>query len=90
MDLKNLGAIVGSMSAALFLYDRYHKGRPIASLTTIKGDGDQNRVCIRVTNTTAYDVAIIGGAVRPNIYFLTETLEGSRGLSSRRQGAGDI
>jgi hypothetical protein len=61
MDLKDLGAIVGSMSAALFLYDRYHKGRPIASLTTIKGDGDQNRVCIRVTNTTAYDVAIIGG-----------------------------
>lgn len=75
MDLKDLGAIVGFMSGAFVFYDRYHKGRSIASLTAIKGDGVQNRVCIRVTNTTAYDVAIIEGAVRPNIYFLTETLE---------------
>lgn len=83
MDLKDLGAIVGFLSGAVVIYDRYHKGRPTASLTITNGNGDQHRVCIRITNTTTYDVAIIGAAVRPSVYFLSETLE-VRDLNSRQ------
>ena len=50
------------------------KGRPVASLT-ITEDTGRKLVCIRVSNISPYDVAIIGMKVKPPVYFLTESLE---------------
>src|SRR5229473_3679476 len=74
MDFRDLGAIIGFVSGALVLIDRYYKGRPIVSVSTVDDSG-LTRVCIRITNITPYDIAIIGNYVQPNVYFLSETLE---------------
>ncbi|TWA96994.1 hypothetical protein FBZ96_10645 [Bradyrhizobium stylosanthis] len=71
--------------------DRYHKGRPVVSLTTKTEDG-RTKVCIRIKNTTPYDVAILGNKVtrgwffRPcNVYFLSAG-QGTRALLSAQSG----
>jgi hypothetical protein len=69
--IGEIGGVVGLMSAGIVWMDRYYKGRPVVSLTTQNASG-QTLICIRITNTTPYDVAIIGSNVRPAIYYLTE------------------
>lgn len=72
--LTTLGAIIGFIGGAIVLFDRYYKGRPIASLSTMDDDG-KKRICIRVKNTTAYDIAVLGLEVKPALYFLVENME---------------
>ena len=83
-SIGEIGGIVGLISAGIVWMDRYYKGRPVVSLTT-QNESGQTLVCIRITNTTPYDIAVIGSSVRPPIYYLTEDretkslIEGQRG-----------
>jgi hypothetical protein len=72
--LKSIGAISGLLSGLFLLYDRYAKGRPIASFT-VRQQATRKVACIRVTNIGDHDVAIIDATVTPAVYFLTEDLE---------------
>jgi hypothetical protein len=76
-ELKTIGSIVGLLTGLFVLYDRYAKGRPIASLTIVM-NGSRNLACIRVSNITPYDFAITDTEVSPKTYFLTEDLEINR------------
>jgi hypothetical protein len=84
--LKSLGSFLGLLTAITYFYDRMAKGRPIGSLTLRVKDG-RKLVCIRLSNPSDYDVAIIGTAVKPSIYFLTETME-TRELIEGQTGDG--
>jgi hypothetical protein len=70
---STLGAIVGFVGGGIVLFDRYYKGRPIASLSMMDDEGTR-RICIRIKNTTAYDIAVLDLVVKPAIYHLTEKL----------------
>jgi hypothetical protein len=69
-----LGSTAGLLSGAFLLYDRFAKGRPIASLTVKDDQGIRKLACIRVTNIGDYDIAVIDASVSPKIYFLTEDM----------------
>jgi hypothetical protein len=56
--LSTLGAIVGFIGGGIVLFDRYYKWRPIASLSMMDDEGTR-RICIRIKNTTPYDIAIL-------------------------------
>jgi hypothetical protein len=71
--IKLVGSIVGLLTGIAVFYDRMARGRPIASLTTTTR-GAQNG-CIRISNVSDYDIAIIDATVKPAIYFLTEDME---------------
>jgi hypothetical protein len=71
--IKLVGSIVGLVTGLFVFIDRVLKGRPVASLT-ISEDAGRKLVCIRVTNISPYDVAIIDMEVKPPVYFLTESL----------------
>jgi hypothetical protein len=71
---KTLGSFLGLISFPFLIYDRIMKWRPIASLT-IKMEGSHKVACIRISNITPHDFAIIGASVTPKVYFLTEDFE---------------
>jgi hypothetical protein len=73
IELSTLGAIVGFIGGGIVLFDRYYKGRPIASLSMMDDEGTR-RICIRIKNITAYDIAILNLEVKPPIYHLAENL----------------
>ena len=70
----SIGVLFGWLSGLFLLYDRYAKGRPIASFT-VKDEGTRKLGCIRITNISDYDIAIIDACVKPEVYFLTEDME---------------
>lgn len=72
--LKSLGSFLGIFTTIAFLYDRSVKGRPIGSLTITENSG-RRLVCIRISNPSDYDIAILDATVKPRVYFLTENLE---------------
>lgn len=72
--IKTIGAFVGLLTGIAYFYDRLAKGRPIASLTVTHQD-TRKLVCIRVSNPSSYDIAILTTAVVPAVYSLTEDLE---------------
>lgn len=72
--IKTIGAFVGLVTGAFVFYDRFNKGRPVATLT-FKEEGTRKLACIRVSNPTPYDVMIIDTLVSPSIYFLTDDFE---------------
>jgi hypothetical protein len=78
LEFSTLGAIVGFIGGGVVLFDRYYKGRPIASLSMIDDEGTR-RICIRIKNTTAYDIAILDLVVKPPIYHLAEDM-GTRNI----------
>jgi len=76
IGLSELGGIAGLFGALVVLWDRYYKARPIASLTVKVGEPPTRKlVCVRIKNTTAYDIAILGARNRQDVYFLTEDQE---------------
>lgn len=90
MDIRDVGGIIGTIGGLVVLYDRYYRGRPVASLTTNK-IGDRTTISIRIKNTTAYDVAIMGnkvtrGFLKPcKVYFLTDS-KSTRALLNAQTG----
>lgn len=90
MDIGDVGGIIGTIGGLVVLYDRYYRGRPVASLTTNKS-GDRTTISIRIKNTTAYDVAIMGNKVtrgffKPcKVYFLTDC-KSTRALLNAQAG----
>jgi hypothetical protein len=66
-----VGGMVGLAAGLASFYDRFYKGRPVASVTT-RASSDRTLVLIRIKNTTNYDVVVLGSNERKNIYFLTE------------------
>lgn len=72
--IKTIGSIMGLLSFPFFLYDRYAKWRPVASLT-VKVEGARKVPCIRISNPTPYDIMVLGSAVKPKVYYLTENTE---------------
>jgi hypothetical protein len=86
--IGEVGGVVGLISGMLVFADRYYKGRPVVSLTTTVEAG-QTLVCVRITNTTPYDIAVVGSNVKPPLYSLTENreirtvLEGAKGRVPR-------
>jgi hypothetical protein len=63
-EIKTVGSFVGLLTGVFLIYDRYAKGRPIASLTILM-DGTRKIPCIRISNITPYDFAITDTRVRP-------------------------
>lgn len=66
-----VGGIVGAIGGAASFYDRFYKGRPIASLTTRNSFG-RNLVLVRVKNTTNYDVVVGSTSERRGVYYLSD------------------
>ena len=73
IEFSTLGAIVGFIGGGIVLFDRYYKGRPIASLSTMDDEG-RKCICIRIKNTTVYDIGILDLVVKPPIYHLAENM----------------
>jgi hypothetical protein len=69
--LRDIGGVVGLLGGLVVFYDRFFKNRPVASLT-VREENDQRRVCIRVKNTTNYDIVVVGVRVRPLFYSLVQ------------------
>jgi hypothetical protein len=87
IGLSELGGIVGLIGGLLVFYDRYYKGRPVASLTVnVQGPVGRKLVCVRIKNTTPYDVAILDAKNRQGVYYLTED-EATRSLVAGAMGA---
>ena len=89
--IGEIGGVVGLISAGFVFMDRYYKGRPVVSLTTKLEDG-RTEICIRIKNTTPYDVAIMGNKVtrgwlfrRCNVYFLSDG-QSTRALLNAQSG----
>jgi hypothetical protein len=73
--IKLVGSIVGLLTGIAYFYDRMVKGRPIASLS-IARHGPRKIACVRISNVSNHDVAIIDVTVAPqSVYVLTEDLE---------------
>lgn len=72
--LKTVGSIMGLLSFPFFLYDRYAKWRPVASLT-VRVECSRKVPCIRISNPTPYDIMVLGAAVKPRVYYLTMNTE---------------
>ena len=66
-----IGGVVGMIGGAASFYDRFYKGRPIASLTTRNSSG-RMLVLVRVKNTTSYDIVVQSTFERRGVYFLAE------------------
>jgi hypothetical protein len=66
-----VGGIIGLIGGMASFYDRFYKGRPVASLTTRNSYG-RNLVLVRIKNTTNYDVVVTGTTERRGIYYLAE------------------
>jgi hypothetical protein len=64
--IKTLGSFVGLLTGLVVFYDRLVKGRPIASLTTTHN----GRACIRISNPSSYDIAVLAAKVLPPVYSL--------------------
>ena len=69
-----VGGIVGLAGGLASFYDRFYKGRPVASLATDDNNGVEH-VPLRITNTTSYDVMINGAGEKRGIYFLAESAD---------------
>jgi hypothetical protein len=63
-----------SASAIVYFFDRIAKGRPIASLT-ITRKNERKLACIRISNPSSYDIAVLGADVFPGVYSLAEDAE---------------
>ena len=73
--IKTVGSFIGLLTGVAYFYDRIAKGRPIASLTITK-DGSRKLACIRISNPSSYDIAVLDALVSPSdVYFLVEDLE---------------
>jgi hypothetical protein len=83
-EIKTIGSLVGLITGIVVFYDRIVKARPIASLT-ITTDGSRKSACIRLTNVSPYDIAVVDIQVTPPVYFLTEDL-GVRNLIEAAAG----
>ena len=60
-----------AIPVAVSFYDRFYKGRPIASLTTRNSSG-RTLVLVRVKNTSSYDIVVQSTFERRGFYFLPE------------------
>ena len=69
--VKSVGAFVGLITGAFYFYDRFAKGRPIASLT-ISIENNRPSPRIRISNASAYDIAVLDITTHPSIYLLAE------------------
>jgi hypothetical protein len=76
-EIKLIGSIVGLLTGVLYFYDRFVKGRPVASLTISREKGLLS-LRIRISNASSYDVAIVGVTAHPKVYLLAEQ-EGAEG-----------
>jgi hypothetical protein len=72
--ITTFGAIVGLLTGIFVFFDRVLKGRPVSSLTIREDDG-RKFVCVRISNISPYDVAILGVDVSPKTYFATDSME---------------
>ena len=72
--LKEIGAFVGLLTGVFVFYDRYARGRPVASLSFEK-ETQRTRVILRVSNAGPYDAAILGVSCSPDIYRLAADTE---------------
>src|SRR3954471_5072047 len=89
ISISTIGGVIGLISGLFVLFDRFYKGRPVILLTVREIENSPRKlVCIRIKNTTAYDIAILGARNRQGIYFLTENedvhslMEGASGKSN--------
>ncbi|WP_316228697.1 hypothetical protein [Bradyrhizobium sp. SZCCHNR1045] len=69
-----VGGIVGMIGGLVSLRDRFAKGRPTGSLTTIL-HGGRELLAVRIKNTTEHDIIVIGATERRGVYFLAEDFE---------------
>jgi len=68
---KSIGAL-GELFAKIFAL--VVKGQPTASFT-VRDEGTRKLGCIRITNNSDHDIAILDACAKPEVYFLTENME---------------
>ncbi len=71
--VKTLGSFVGLLTGVVFFYDRLAKGRPVAYLSF--KDNEDRSAYLSVENPSTYGIAILGIAVRPEVFGIAEDLE---------------
>jgi hypothetical protein len=72
--IKLIGSIVGLLTGIFTVYDRYVRGRPIASLSFGR-DGTKNYARLRVGSGGPHEVVIHKIACSPDVYRLSEDME---------------
>jgi hypothetical protein len=72
--VKTIGAFVGLLTGITYFYDRMAKGRPVASLSVTEKEGGK-LVCIRISNPSSYDIAILSVTLNTPVFYLIEDLE---------------
>jgi hypothetical protein len=71
--IKTLGSFVGLLTGAVFFYDRFAKGRPIAYLSF--KDDENKSAFLRIENPGTSGIAVFDIGVSPDVFGLAEDLE---------------
>jgi hypothetical protein len=72
--VKSIGSIVGLLTGIFLIFDRYMRGRPIATLSFPVELGKAS-ARIRIKNVGNHDVAILGVSVSGDVYGFANDLE---------------
>jgi hypothetical protein len=68
--IKLVGSVVGLITGAFVVYDRWAKSRPVASFTviTVPEQGTRKLAAIRITNIGDYDIAVQNATVQASTF----------------------
>ena len=65
--LQTVGSFCGLFAFGFSAFDRFIKGRPIASVS-FERRGQEISPRIRITNISPYDIAVLGVKAKPDVY----------------------
>jgi hypothetical protein len=72
--IKLVGSIVGLLTGIFTVYDRYVRGRPIASLS-FGTEGTRKYARIRIGNGGAHEMVVLSVKCSPDVYRLSSDME---------------
>ena len=72
--IKSIGSIVGLLAGIFVVFDRYMRGRPIATLS-FPVENDRPSARLRISNVGQHDVAIMGISVSGDVYRLADDMQ---------------
>jgi hypothetical protein len=72
--IKLVGAVVGLLTGVFVVFDRYMRGRPIASLS-FPIENNRPAAKFRVKNVGLHDIAVMDITGLPDVYRLADSME---------------